>query len=1274
MDSTNPPCYTAPYMRFSRILPLLLALLAAARPAAAADTVAPTISSFSFTDCEGNYQENASFTSTGVVSIRVRVRDQDTTAALNPGMGLRVGRTAHVGGSAAPSSLVVHLHLDEAAGAGGTAVSTAPSSVNAGTTSGALAACGSGNGHTGLAGDNCYVFDGNGSDDFIRINASPTLNSTTDQMTLQAWVYPTATTLAPILEWNNLTSPGVVFWHSVSNAGDLFANLVDTTGANHVIISSGGFVKANQWQLVTLTFNGSVAKLYHNHVSIASFTITGPPPMLTNYNLYVGRRPSALNAFSGRIDEVRVFNQAISDNDVEADFYSGVFSLKSTSTASVLPTRTHLVPATHYSPSSYADGGTTTALIDISSVALKAGSANTVTFSFQDKVGNTRRISNGITVVESVPDTPLSVAASAPSTTQLNWSWTRGTRLCKRSAGTVAGAFKVYRASDLALLAGPQTGTTFNQTPLTANAVSGVRVSAVDDFGESALASPTSAYTLAAAPTGAGVASVSTGSAVFSWSSTNPGYTRFEVSLSTNNFFTVLSTRVPISNDLTAVTTGLVGLTSQTTYYLRVRALNGRSSDTDTPGTAYTGFASTTFSTLPDAPGTLSGNGVTASAITWSWSAVPTATSYTLRSSSGTDLAVTTSLSHTVSNLNPNASYGAMLRANNGSGSGAFGATATAFTLPNPPTATAVASVSTATARLTWNANGNPGGTSFQVQVSSDNGFAGTLLSVLSVPGTQTWITGLLPASTYYARVRASGFSGSSSAFDATVSMVTDRFGAVSSTSSPPSPYDFPAATVGAWHFDESSGTVAADSTSYANHGTLSGVINASTPVFTTGQSGLGNALRFAGLTGGVVQAAHSASLATTGDLTVEAWVYPASSAQVQDAGVVVKGTGAWETFMLDVSSTTRWRFGVRNSAGTLFAVFSTQSLRVAAWTHVVGVYQSGGGATLSIYIDGALSATMTGPSSRLASTQSLSIGNRRSGASSFDRAFNGTIDEVHVLTSALTAGQVSADTLSAQPSVVTPPAPNSEMRITVPPNAFGAPAVLLISSNPLTVPITVSVATLSDGLSSPPTGQTLVPASLIEIVANVGGVAKTSSFGSTVTLGIPYPDADGNGLVDGTSPPIPAENLKMYTLNTAVTRWEALPSTVDLANKRVLGETTHFSIFALFGPTGIKPNTDQVRLYPRPWKPGSGNKFDSVTFAGRTGLAIDNLPSSGNIRIFSLSGELVRELGFGSFNAGTVIWDGTNAAGRRVASGVYFAYVRSDDGSSTIIKFAVER
>ena len=93
------------------------------------------------------------------------------------------------------------------------------------------------------------------------------------------------------------------------------------------------------------------------------------------------------------------------------------------------------------------------------------------------------------------------------------------------------------------------------------------------------------------------------------------------------------------------------------------------------------------------------------------------------------------------------------------------------------------------------------------------------------------------------------------------------------------------------------------------------------------------------------------------------------------------------------------------------------------------------------------------------------------------------------------------------------------------------------------------------------------------------------------------------------------------------------------------------------------------MTVYPVPWKPGSGGRFDGpgVTFA--------HLPSSGRIRILTLSGRRVKDFTFNGAGAGTAVWDGSNDDGRRTASGVYFAKITSDADSSTILlKFAVER
>ncbi|MBI3299124.1 MAG: fibronectin type III domain-containing protein [Elusimicrobia bacterium] len=1260
-------------MRAALVLPWLL-LSGLAAPAAAADAIPPTFSNFAVTDCEGNFQTNSAITSTGVASFRIAVRDQDNATNPNPGMGLRVGRTQHIGGGAAPSSLLLHLHLDDAAvGAGATTTASSTTLAHTITVSDLLndnvvTPC-----HTGLAGDRCFNWQGTASGDDITINADASLNSTTSQLTLQAWIFPANLTQAPILEYGNAFNSGPHLWHGVpGNNGELFANLVDTFGVNHVIASTGGFVKVNEWQLVTLTFNGSVAKLFHNHVLVATQTFTGLDPLQTSYPFVVGRRKSSTAVFNGAIDEVRVYNTALSDDEVDGDIYSGVFSHRTTSTASVPFTRTQLVPATHYTPPTFADGDTVISTINVGPIALKAGAANTVSFSFQDKVGNTRKTTTPMTVIESVPDAPSLLAAAPASATQLDWTWNRGTRLCRLSGS--AGHFRVYNAATNAVVVTSQPVASYSRPAVGINTIFGVRVSAVDDFGESPLTPSASAYTLAEAPTGLLITSISTGSAVLSWASTNPNYTRFEVSISPDNFVNTVSSPASFSSNLTGVTTGLLALSPQTTYDVRVRAINGRAGDAATPGTNLTGFLTGTFTTLPSPPGSLVGAAAGSSSILWTWTAVPTATSYTLESDTGTNLAVTAGLNHTVTNLNPNALFGARLRANNASGSGTFGPVVTLFTDPRPPTGTQVTNVATATIRTVWNANGNPANTSYQVQVSTRADFSSLSVAV-SVTSTETSVGGLLTSTGYFARVRASGFSGSGSAFDTVVSFTTDQFASVSSTPTPPTPYAFRSQTVAVYHFDESGGTRAADATQFLNHGTMSGVIGGSTPTFVPGQAGLGNAGRFPGISDGVMTVPHAASLVGTGDVTVQAWLNPTAVNQVQDAGVVVKGSGTDETFILDVSSNSRWRFGVRSAAGTLFTVFSTQSLRAGEWVHVAGVYKSGGAPSLSMYVDGNLSNTMTSaPTTRRATAGSLSVGSRRSGTTSFDRSFRGDIDEVHIETAAVTAAQIGGDYASARPSIVTPPSPNDGLRITIPPNALGGAGVILISSSPLTVPIEISPQILSDGIASPPTGQTLVPGSIFEIVATVSGNIFTGNLGSTVTLAIPYPDADSNGLVDGTFPPIPAQNLKVYTLNPAVTRWEALPSSVDTANRRVLGLTSHFSIFALFGPTGIKPNTDQVRVYPRPWRPGSGGKFDSVAFAGHTGLAIDNLPSSGSVRIFTLSGELVRDIGFGASNAGTLIWNGLNHAGLRTASGVYFALVRGDDGSQTVVKFAIER
>ncbi|PIU19473.1 MAG: hypothetical protein COT18_07330, partial [Elusimicrobia bacterium CG08_land_8_20_14_0_20_59_10] len=128
---------------------------------------------------------------------------------------------------------------------------------------------------------------------------------------------------------------------------------------------------------------------------------------------------------------------------------------------------------------------------------------------------------------------------------------------------------------------------------------------------------------------------------------------------------------------------------------------------------------------------------------------------------------------------------------------------------------------------------------------------------------------------------------------------------------------------------------------------------------------------------------------------------------------------------------------------------------------------------------------------------------------------------------------------------------------------------------------------------------------------------------GQRADVTLVYSDADNDGIVDGST--LLASQLVMYSADDPAGPWTSdLSSVVDMATNKVHGRTSHFSYFALFGP--IAANLNSARAYPVPWKPGSGGRFD--TPAGVVeGLIFDDLPAAAEIRIYTITGQLVRKL-----------------------------------------------
>jgi hypothetical protein len=164
---------------------------------------------------------------------------------------------------------------------------------------------------------------------------------------------------------------------------------------------------------------------------------------------------------------------------------------------------------------------------------------------------------------------------------------------------------------------------------------------------------------------------------------------------------------------------------------------------------------------------------------------------------------------------------------------------------------------------------------------------------------------------------------------------------------------------------------------------------------------------------------------------SVETWLN-GGFGQPLSAGIVTLGYGSGgEQFNLDTGATgSKYRFFVRNAAGTVALANGTNAPNDNLWHHVVGVCDEANG-HVYLYVDGSqvASGIIATNSGLLPWTTPLSIGSRQSGSGTgYDSQFAGNLDDVAIYNYALSPSQVQAHYTSAgvppiivqQPSDVT--------------------------------------------------------------------------------------------------------------------------------------------------------------------------------------------------------------------------------------------------------------
>lgn len=162
------------------------------------------------------------------------------------------------------------------------------------------------------------VFDGRSS--IVTVKDSITLDLTS-AMTLEAWVYPTTTSLGWATIIAKEQTGGIVYDLYGGSTGGIPFSGVYISGEK--ILNGTAPLPANTWTHLAATYDGKAQRLYVNGVLVASRAQTGKILASTGA-LRIGGNGLWGEYFTGRIDEVRVYNRALTASEIATDMQTKV--------------------------------------------------------------------------------------------------------------------------------------------------------------------------------------------------------------------------------------------------------------------------------------------------------------------------------------------------------------------------------------------------------------------------------------------------------------------------------------------------------------------------------------------------------------------------------------------------------------------------------------------------------------------------------------------------------------------------------------------------------------------------------------------------------------------------------------------------------------------------------------------------------------------------------------------------------------------------------------
>jgi hypothetical protein len=168
-----------------------------------------------------------------------------------------------------------------------------------------------GNGKVGRA----FKFAGNGD---VDVPFNQNLDPPSGRITVDAWVNPASVIAgAPIVNKRPAANnTGYTLEQRFTADGTVLWNVF--VGGTSVSVVSNATLPLNTWTHVAGTYDGATSTLYFNGTQVGSTAFSGTVDPSPNAGLQIGRNIVTGALFDGLIDEVEVFNRALSQLEVQA--------------------------------------------------------------------------------------------------------------------------------------------------------------------------------------------------------------------------------------------------------------------------------------------------------------------------------------------------------------------------------------------------------------------------------------------------------------------------------------------------------------------------------------------------------------------------------------------------------------------------------------------------------------------------------------------------------------------------------------------------------------------------------------------------------------------------------------------------------------------------------------------------------------------------------------------------------------------------------------------